>query len=130
MFQSNGILNYGPGLRAILIIDQGISDFYRSLIPKYYNAKPQKYRAHITVVRNYKETPTKLEFWEKYQGKTISFLYYNNIQTDGTYFWLNVQSEEIGNIREELGLPRFRDDRKFGGFLHNEYHVTIANVKI
>jgi hypothetical protein len=130
MYQSSGVLKYGPGLRAIVLIDQGISDFYRSLIPKYYNVKPQKHRAHITVVRNNKETPTKLEFWEKYQGQKISFFYCNDIQTDGTYFWLNVQSEEIGNIREELGLSRFRDDRQFGGFLRNEYHITIANVKI
>lgn len=129
MYQSQGIVSYGPGIKAVALIDQGISDFYRSLIPKYYNVKPQKHKAHITIVRSGKETPINLEFWEKYQNCKIDFYYDNTIQTDGTYFWLNVQSEDIGKIRKELGLPKFRDDRIFGGVLRNEYHITIANIK-
>lgn len=129
MQESQGIVNYGPGIRSILSIDQGISELYRSLIPKYYNVKPQKYKAHITIVRGGKEFPKNMEFWGKYEGKTIKFYYDTDIQTDGTYFWLNAQSEDIQKIREELGLSKFRDDRAFGGILRNEYHITIANIK-
>ena len=38
-------------------------------------------------------------------------------------------SSEIEEIRLELGLPRFRDDREFGGVLRQAYHITIANTK-
>jgi hypothetical protein len=129
MYESLGILRYGPGIRIIVEIDRGIGDFYISLIPKYYNAKSQRYRPHITVVRTDKEIPVNMQFWGKYEGQNIKFYYDNNIQTDGVYFWLNVQSDDIAKIRQELGLPRYRDDRNFGGVLRNEYHITIANIK-
>jgi hypothetical protein len=129
MHASKAIVRYGPGLMAIAKIDQNISDFYRSLIPKYYNVKPQRYKAHITIVRFEKEKPLHLDLWGKYDGKTIDFIYDPDIQTDGVYFWLNAYSEEIGHIRQELGLPKFRDDTEFGGILRKEYHITIANTK-
>jgi hypothetical protein len=129
MYESSGLIQYGPGIRAIAIIDQGISDFYRSLIPKYYNAKPQKYKSHITIVRNGKEYPLNMNCWGKYDGCTIKFLYDPEIKTDGKYFWLDAQSEDIGKIRQELGLPFYRDDRYFGGVMRKEYHITIANTK-
>ena len=129
MCQSKGLVYYGPGIKAYVSVDQGLSDFYRSLIPKYYNAKPQKYKSHITIVRLGKEFPKNMSVWKKHQGLNVNFFYDNEIQSDGKYFWLNVQSEDIEKIREELGLPKFRDDRKFGGILRKEYHITIANIK-
>jgi hypothetical protein len=129
MHESLGTLRYGPGIRIVVEIDRGIVDFYISLIPKYYNVKPQKYMPHITVIRTGKETPVNMQFWGNYEGQNIKFYYDNNIQTDGTYFWLNVQSDDIAKIRKELGLPHYRDDRNFGGNLHKEYHITIANIK-
>lgn len=129
MYESKAIVHYGPDIRVIAEIDQNISDYYRSLIPKYYYAVPQRYRSHITIVRTKKESPSKLEFWGKHQGRQITFHYESYIYFDGTFFWLNAYSEEIGEIRQELGLPKYRDDRAFGGVLRNEYHITIANVK-
>lgn len=129
MHDATATVHYGPGLRAIAIIDQGISDFYRSLIPKHYCVQPQAYRAHITIVRIKKEVPLKLEAWEKHEGRKIRFSYDPVIQMDDRYFWLNTYSEEIGDIREELGLPRYRDDTWFGGKRHTSYHITIGNTK-
>jgi len=127
VFNSKGILRYGPGIRAIVEVDQGISDFYRKLIPKYNYVQSQMYAAHITVVRTGKETPTNMSAWGKYEGQEIPFTYDNQVYSDKTYWYLNVQSDRIGDIREELGLPRFRlgelgADRK-------SYHITIANSK-
>lgn len=129
MYQSKATVIYGPEFRVIAQIDQGISDFYRSLIPKYFCAKPQKHRAHITIVRNKKEVPFCLENWGKYDSCVIDFEYHPCIHFDGTYFWLNAFSEDIGAIRESLGLSKYRDDRSYGGVMRNEYHITIANVK-
>lgn len=129
MYYSIGVVEYGPGLKVVAVIDQEIAEFYRNLIPKYYNVKPQKYKAHITIVRENKESPKNMEFWGKYQGEKVEFFYNNDIQTDGVYFWLDALSEDIGKIREELGLSKFRDDRGFGGNLRSAYHITIANTK-
>lgn len=127
MWDSIGRLEYGPGLRAVVWVEQDISDLYRKLIPKYYYAQPQLYPAHITVVRLRLETAKNMEVWNKYNGELVPFSYDSAIRFDGTYFYLNVQSERIGDIREELGLPRFR----FGDLGADKrcYHVSIANVK-
>jgi hypothetical protein len=127
MWDSVGRLEYGPGLRAVVWVEQDISDLYRKLIPKYYYAQPQLYPAHITVVRLRLETAKNMEVWNKYNGELVPFSYDSSIRFDGTYFYLNVQSERIGDIREELGLPRFR----FGDLGADKrcYHVSIANVK-
>lgn len=129
MYEATAVVHYGPGLRVIAEIDQGICDFYRSLIPKYYCVKPQAYRAHITIVRIKKENPTLLDAWDRHDGRVIKYQYEPVIQQDDRYFWLNAYSEEIGDIREELGLPRYRDDTWFGGKLHSSYHITIGNMK-
>ena len=129
VFEGKAVVKYGPGLKVIAEIDQGISDYYRSLIPKYYNVKPQAYKAHITIVRLNKETPTNLENWGKHEGRTISFKYDPNIHTAGKYFVIDAYSDEIGDVREELGLPRFRDDTAFGGEKYDRYHISIGNTK-
>ena len=127
MFTTTGILQYGPGMRAVVWADQGIADFYRKLIPKYCYAQPQMYPAHITVVRLRLENAKNLDVWNKYQGEEVLFEYDNKVCFDGTYFYLNVQSNRIGDIREELGLPRFR----FGDLGADKrcYHITIGNCK-
>lgn len=121
-YESTGTVFYGPGIRAVVEIDEGIINFYRSLIPKYYTIKPQKYKAHITIVRLNIEKPTNMEPWGKYEGEKIKFSYSPRIKNDLTYFWLDSYSEDIERIREELGLPKYRVDRQ-------EYHITIANLK-
>lgn len=128
MYEGTGVVKYGPGLRVIAQIDQGISDFYFSLIPKYYNAKPQAYRAHITIVRLRKETPT-LDAWGLHEGRLIRYQYDPVINMGDKYFWLNVFSEEIGDIRVALGLLRYRDDSAWGGKKHASYHITLGNRK-
>src|SRR5581483_2920754 len=122
-FSTSGKLQYGPGMRAVVWADQGISDFYRKLIPKYYYAQPQLYPAHITVVRLKLENINNLEVWNKYNSELVDFDYSNEVNFDGIYFYLNVRSERIGDIREELGLKRFRFSDL--GANNGCYHISI-----
>lgn len=120
MYKSNGIARYGPGRRFALEVDQGIADYYRALIPKWIITQPQRYSAHISVVRH-EDVPNK-EFWNKYEGQEIEFEYDPNVVSDEKYFWLNVQCEQLKIIRVELGLTAYP-------WWVNKYHITIANTK-
>lgn len=105
-----------------VIIDQGISDFYRWLIPKYKNVKTQRHRAHITLVRSFEKPNYHFENFKKYSKyKTIKFFYSPYIYNDDKYYYLNCISPEIENIRTILGLPVFR--------FENCYHITLGNTK-
>lgn len=117
---SVGVIRYGPGIRAVLVADQGISDFYRSLIPKSTPNSQQKHHAHISVVRH--ESPTNMSAWGKYEGELVWFEYSNVIANDEAYFWLPARCGRIQAIRQELGLAAYPWHR-------DQYHITIANVK-
>ena len=121
MIKSHGVLQYGPDIRSAVIIDQQIAAYYLNLVPKYYSAQPQMYPAHITVVRFGIEIPQNMSAWGKYSGSIIEFEYVPQVEMSRVYFYLNAFSDQIGDIREELGLPRFR--------FSDHYHITIGNMK-
>lgn len=108
-------------------IDQQIADYYRSLIPKWKNVSRGRWPAHITVVRITRDTPSNLDAWGKYEGESVEFLYSGEIHHDSTYFWINVWSKHLEDIRHELGLPNVSYTAP-PGFLKN-FHCTIANNK-
>jgi len=127
MFSSIGQLQYFTNpYKLIVKIEKQISDYYRSLIPKYIHANKQFYDPHITVIRN--EIPTKLDLWEKWKDQEIQFDYENIICNDETYFWLNAYSEKLEDIREELGLPISSQWTRSPDGKH-KFHITIANRK-
>jgi hypothetical protein len=129
-YNGEGVLEYGPDIRIVVWIDRNLADYYRSLIPKYKYVQPQKYPPHITVVRTGKEQPTNMTVWNKYQGQSIPFTYDNEVHTDGKYFYLNAWSDRIGEIRQELGLSKFRfSDEGINDHRSGNYHITIGNVK-
>ncbi len=128
IYSSTAIVKYEND-KVYALVDQQISDYYRSLIPKYIYVQPQKYKAHITIVRSGKERAPNIIFWGKYEGLIINFKYDSAIKSDSLYFWLNVFSDDIGDIREELGLEKFRNDLAFGGTQRTSYHITIGNKK-
>ena len=122
-----GILRYsdvdaGHRPQAAVYLPREFGRYYFSLIPKELNAQPQAYEPHITVVRTGKETPPNMDVWGEHEGQQVEFTYSPAIQSDGTYFYLDVESDRIGDIREELGLPRYRYDNK-------GYHITVGNIK-
>lgn len=131
LHESIGVLKYSYdkdyGYKLIVSVDPGISMFYRWLIPFWKVANPQRYPAHITVVR--KEVPKNLNVWGKYEGRKIKFLYSPDIQYDERYWWLNVVSSELEEVRTELGLPVSSKFTRPPGEFKKYFHITIANRK-
>jgi hypothetical protein len=131
LYESVGTLNYkheeGYGYRLVVDIDPEISRYYRSLIPKWHSFNSQMYSPHISVVRH--ETPARLEFWEKYQGDAIQFVYSNVIQRGEVYWWLNVFSKKLEEIRIELGLPVDSPYTRPPDGFEKCFHTTLANSK-
>ena len=120
MIQGRAILKYYSSW-CIAYVDKAFGDYYFALAPRYWNLQRPKEQAHITIVRKDIETPT-YNNWGFRDGKDILFEYEPIIKTDELYAWIDVFSDEIGNLREVLGLPRFRK-----GF--DRYHLTVGNFK-
>jgi len=107
LFTATGTLRYSKNPDNYWLVvdcDQEISNYYRSLIPKYYYAQPQKHKAHITVVRSGKEMPVNLQHWRKYEGEQVEYLYDSEVKMGQVYFWLNTFCERLEEIRIELGM--------------------------
>lgn len=118
-FVATGKLRYG-NKNLVVDVDQQLADYYRSLLPFYWNHNRCRFDAHISVVRL--ESPAKLDLWGKHDGETISFEYSNEIAWDDIYIWLPVRSQRLEDIRVELGLP-------FQPWWKNLFHITVANKK-
>lgn len=112
LYESSGVLRYSIvdiGYKAIVEVEQDLADYYRILIPKYKDVQRQRYGAHISVVRH--EVPPNLALWGKYEGEEIPFMYDSEIKSgtrpkDGKiFYWLNVFSARLEEVRTELGLP-------------------------
>lgn len=126
-YKSIGKLRYGY-TNLVLDIDPDIAKYYRKLIPKSIWLRPQKYDPHISVVRKEKTQP-KMEFWRKYEGEKIEFIYSNVIRNSDQYYWLDVWSKRLEEIRTELGL--INDSlfiKPLEGFTKT-FHITLGNMK-
>jgi hypothetical protein len=130
LYDSKGILRYSIvdiGYRLIVEVDQGISEYYRSLIPKYKDVRGQRYRAHISVVR--KEVPPRLENWGKYNGEEVEFCYNSCVRWGTVYYWLDAYSKRLEEIRVELGLPISSEYTRPPDSFEKVFHITIGNRK-
>lgn len=127
MFESIGVLKYHDNSYKLIVdVDQGICNYYTSLLPKHIRLNKQKYKSHISVVRN--EIPD-LNFWNKYENEEIKFLYDPEVKFNELYCWLNIWCNRLEEIRQELGLPvssRFTLPPE--GFTKC-FHCTIGNFK-
>ena len=124
MFQVQGIIQYHNTWVLAWLPDE-FDKYYRSLLPKAWYVKPPMNKAHVSIVRVFEE-PDRAA-WGEYEGQSIIVDVIPGIQTDGTYYWLDCFSDEIGYVRRTLGLSTFRDD---DGFVKYDcYHITIGNVK-
>lgn len=128
--RSVGTLRYSihpeVGHKVVLEIDWGISLLARALIPVWMNVQPQRYSPHVSVVR--KERPRNMAAWGAREGERVPFEYGTWIFDDGVYFWLQVYSERLKEIRAELGLSgSSRVSRPPDGV--ECFHTTVANRK-
>jgi len=130
LHKSTGILRYSQGnswFKLIVEVDPGISDFYKSLIPKSYSLSPQKYAPHISVVRH--EIPPIMDLWGKYDDLPIDFYYDGIIHRGTVYWWLNAFSVHLEEIRVELGLPISSHYTRPPDSFLKVFHITLGNSK-
>ncbi len=124
--RAEGTLVYGENWWVrVLDIDRGIIDYY-AWLTKRYGLPVMKSRPHITVVRG--EEPPNKDVWGRYAGP-ITFWYSQNVRTDnGFHAWLDIWSEELFKLREELGLPS-RPHRELNGILvPRGWHLTLGRL--
>lgn len=127
IFNSVGTLVYSEDpYKLIVDVDNEIGNYYRSLIPKYFQVKKPMYSSHISIVRN--EVPPNLNMWGKYQGSQISFEYEPFIYSDELYYWLNAYSSVLEDVRVELGLANLSKYTRSPDGKH-KFHITLGNTK-
>jgi hydroxypyruvate isomerase len=108
---------YTDGKKIVANLGWDFGNYYYKLMPKYLDAQRQKFEAHVTIVRSFERA--KIE--KPYKG-VITIDYDPMVWYDEPYYFLKCWSEEIGQIRNEVGLPKYRKPFDY-------YHITIANTK-
>lgn len=105
-----GDKNRDPKWWMILECDQEIGRYYREL---YFIAhcRGEKlirpaFKEHITVIRDEEPPENRKGLWWKYQGEEVEFDMKTYCIGNGDYFWLEVISPRLLDIRQELGLRR------------------------
>ena len=74
------------------------------------------WKSHISVVRG--DGLPDLDYWGKHEGEEVDFFYRpRDLGFNGMYWWLDVESPQIEQIRIELGLE---PDPKY------DLHLTIG----
>ena len=128
MFTSTGILHYDPGQGskqfdpwwALLTCDDEIAKYYawqlkRRGVEVYPNDK-SLWGTHLSVLKG--AEPPNPQAWGKYEGYEVQFHYTHLIRFDnGKHAWVDVYSEELSEIRLELGF----DAKPW-------YHLTIGRL--
>jgi len=129
LYQAKGVLRYSEGFRLVVEVDQELANYYRSMIPKWKVVNRQMYPAHVTVVRGQKETPPNTEPWERYQGELVEYTYSPIVHEGTVYYWLNVFSTRLEEVRRELGLPVHSEYTLPPGGFTRCFHMTLGNKK-
>ena len=121
--KSSGNIIYYPSHWIVLYCCEELRKYYAWFLLKYgIEAKHPRYGSHICVNYGNIQKPSldKMHLWNKYNNQEIEFFYSNKIQTDGKYYWLNVFSDKLDEIRNELGLTND---------LHCGLHLSIGHTK-
>ena len=126
LLTSSGRLQYLENFKLNIEVDEQIVEFAKYLVPKYIGLRKQKYKPHITVIRN--EIISNLNKWGLYHDTIINFQYDNYIYNDDNYYWLRAFCPKLNEIRLELGLPiSSQYSRAPDNF--ESFHITIGNTK-
>lgn len=125
LFNSSGFIRVHKE-KIIVDVDVDIVNYYRSLIPKSITLNPQKYNPHISVVR--KELFC-YDIVKKYDGQLIEFQYSHVVRNDNTYYWLDVFSLALEQIRTDLGLLNQSLYITPPNEYQHTFHITLGNKK-
>jgi hypothetical protein len=86
----------------------GLLQYYRHLIHQGTGIKLLKpsWGPHISVIRGEEIKEEFRHLWGKWNGRKVSFTYSpEDLFDEYRYWWINIQSPELAEIRQELGLP-------------------------
>ncbi len=122
LFETKGTMRYGHDSYSVVEVDPELGPYYRSFIPKSVHWNPTRWSPHVTVTMTGMEEISNREAWGKYEGHCFTVRYSPCIMFGASYIWLPAFSEELEEVRLELGLPRH-----FNNF--QQFHITIANMK-
>jgi len=128
MFTSTGILQYDPGKGskqfdpwwALLVCDDELAKYYAWQLKKHgvevYPNDKGLWGTHISVLKG--DVPPDPTAWGKYAQFEVEFHYSHIIRFDnGKHAWVDVYSEDLSEIRKELGF----DGKPW-------YHLTIGRL--
>ncbi len=119
-FSSEGIIELSPPDNkpgwTIVSVCPELARYYSYFLRR--KLAPPARGPHITFTAGEKESVS-FDFsrLDRYKGVKIQFKYNNLIWTNGQAFWLDCWSNDLDEIREELGL------------LPRRLHLTIGNIK-
>jgi hypothetical protein len=115
MFTSTGILYYDPGKDlkkfdpwwALLLCDNELSRYYAWLFKRQgmevFSNDNGLWKTHISVMKG--DVPPNPEAWAKYDGQEVEFNHSHIIRSEnGEHAWIDVYSEDLSSIRQELGF--------------------------
>lgn len=127
MFTSTGILRYDCNQGkyrqpwwALLECDDQISNYYTWLAKRYgleiHSNANGLWGTHVSVLKG--DEPPKPAAWGKYEGYEVEFHYTHIVRYDnGEHAWVDVYSEDLSAIREELGFT-----------FKPWYHMTVGRL--
>jgi hypothetical protein len=139
--ESSGIITYDPWRGdmktrttnwCIVTVDKEITRYYREWLrfEQHIHLQPPSWDAHISVVRGERLRSDKAQLWKKYHGKRVNFRYEHvgayrtetsgrqEKQDDrGLFYFVEVNSPELLEIRREMGLPS-----------HWNHHLTFGRT--
>jgi len=128
MFTSSGILQYDPGKGlkhfdpwwALLVCDDEVSRYYAWLLKRHgvevYPNDKGLWGTHVSVLKG--AVPPNQDNWGKYQDFEVEIHLNHLVRYDnGKHAWVDVYSEDLSAIRQELGF----DAKPW-------YHLTIGRL--
>jgi hypothetical protein len=128
MFTSTGILQYDPGKGlkhyepwwALLLCDDEIARYYSWQLKKHgvevFPNNTGLWGTHVSVMKG--EVPPDVSAWGKYEGYEVEFHFSHLIRFEnGKHAWVDVYSEDLSAIREELGFV-----------FKPWYHLTVGRL--
>ena len=97
-----------------------ITAYYRSMVKKEFGITLMKpsFGAHVSIIAGEKPKQN-IDRWKYFDGYQKPFEYTHQLYTNGTFWWLNVKSEEMEFIRSFYGLDDSSKD---------PLHLTIGRI--
>lgn len=132
VFEITGTLKYNPkrdklkktrthdDFFLILDLPKDVGVYYRYWVKKRFDLflNPPAYGEHITILDGrVPVTQDKQIYWNKYKDKKIKIHYSNHLYQKWKFWCLPAQSEQLNDIREELGFTRL-----------DFFHITFGRM--